>query len=124
MNLDDLKKALEKSWCKETCYPGLMDDWSEENPSLGQCAVTCLVVQDYLGGDILYCKHLHHYWNEVDGEEIDFTRDQFKNKTVCMDEKRTRVYLLNSKGAREARTPERYELLKERVELFLDEKKD
>ncbi|MCD6367574.1 MAG: hypothetical protein J7L45_00650 [Candidatus Aenigmarchaeota archaeon] len=123
MNLNDLKRALEKSWDEETCYPELRDDWSPEKPSLGQCAVTALVVQDYFGGELLYCKHHHHYWNRIStGEEVDFTRDQFPEGTeICLDYIRSRNHLLNGKYSKKARTAERYELLKKRVELFFNE---
>ena len=55
--LKDLETALEKSWCRETCYPKTADLWTPENISLGQCAITSLIVQDNFGGDIYYCKH-------------------------------------------------------------------
>lgn len=118
MKLEDLEKALEKSWSKETCYPELRDEWSPDNPALGQCAVTSLVVQDYFGGKLLYCKHQHHYWNKISsGEEVDFTRDQFpEGAKICLDEIKERKYLLNSESSKKAQTPQRYEILKERVD--------
>lgn len=45
-----IEKALKSSWSKETCYPPWARGWTTENPTKGQCAVTALVVQDYLGG--------------------------------------------------------------------------
>ena len=87
MNLDTLKKALQKCWSKETSYSP--EKWSEENPALGQCAVTALVVKDYLGGDILWAEALlpdgqkiSHYFNFIDGEEVDLTRSQFPEGTI------------------------------------------
>ncbi|MCD6381879.1 MAG: hypothetical protein J7L43_02785 [Candidatus Aenigmarchaeota archaeon] len=116
-----LEEALKNSWSKETCYPPLQDEWSPERPSLGQCAVTTMVVQDYFGGKLLYCRHYHHYWNMLpDGREVDFTRGQFpKDVKICFDEIRDRNYLLNSEGSKRARTPERYRILKSRVDEYI-----
>lgn len=46
--------AIRVSWSQKTCYPPDQDQWSEKNPSLGQCAVTALLVQDLVGGNILF----------------------------------------------------------------------
>jgi hypothetical protein len=117
VKLESLELALRKSWSKETCYPKLQEKWSHENPSLGQCAVTALIIQDYFGGDLLYCKHRNHYWNRLpNGKEVDLTRDQFpENVIVCLDEIKSREYVLESESARDARTKERYRILKQRV---------
>jgi len=53
MDISKLEDALENSWSMGTCYPGNAENWTLENPSYGQCAVTALVVQDYFEGDIL-----------------------------------------------------------------------
>lgn len=96
-----MELALRKSWCKETCYPPLREKWAPEKPEIGQCAVTALVVQDYFGGEILYCKHYHHYWNKIESsEEVDLTRPQFPdNAKICLDEIRERKYILNSQSS-------------------------
>ena len=118
MHVETLEKAIIKSWDRETCYPGCVDEWNPENPAWGQCAVTALVVQDYLGGELLYCQHNHHYWNRLPNqEEVDFTRIQFPAGTVvCLDDIKSRDYVLNSESAIKAITPQRHELLKSRVE--------
>lgn len=51
MKLNTLKKALQKSWTKETSYSP--EKWITSNPSVGQCAVTALIVNGYLGGSII-----------------------------------------------------------------------
>jgi len=77
MDLAYLEILLHHSWCAETA----MGEWSKDNPSLNQCAVTSLIVQDYFGGDLLRCKTItgtSHYWNRLpDGSEVDLTSDQF-----------------------------------------------
>jgi hypothetical protein len=117
MEIALLERIIKKSWDKDTCYPPLAYEWNAQNPALGQCAVTALVVQDYLGGELLYCKHNHHYWNRLlDKNEIDFTKEQFpKGTIICLDEIRSREHILNSQAAEESKTPERYSLLKMRV---------
>lgn len=55
---------ISMSWSKETCYPTLQDKWNKSNPSLGQCAITSLVVNDFCGGKIMRCMvdGISHYY--------------------------------------------------------------
>ncbi len=117
MDLVVFKRAVEESWGKDTCYPKCSDQWSQNNPALGQCAVTALLVQDYFGGDILYCSHNDHFFNYVEGlGEVDLTKNQFSEETtICRDEIKTRDEVMSVN----AMTPERYRLLKQRVEKSL-----
>lgn len=68
--------ALENVWSLQSS-----SKWTEANPALGQCGVTALVVQDFLGGDILKTKYgeIWHFYNLIDDESVDFTRSQFDN---------------------------------------------
>ena len=80
MDIKNILKALEKSWCKETCYPPMRNDWVESNPAYGQCYSTTLIVNDHFGGKILKAKFADgtgHFWNLIDGKEVDLTRSQF-----------------------------------------------
>lgn len=124
MNIKLIYEALKKSWSKETSYPSTQKDWSNKNPAFGQCAVTALVVQDYFGGELLYCSHYNHYWNRLlNMREIDLTRSQFENKiTPCADTIVSREYILESESAKKAITSERYILLKKRVGEIINEK--
>ena len=70
--------ALCQSWSLETSYDPA--GWSEHNSAWGQCAVSALIVQDVMGGELLVGKinGVEHYWNELpDGRQIDLTRHQF-----------------------------------------------
>lgn len=124
VNIELIYEALRKSWSKETSYPSTQKDWSDKNPAFGQCAVTALVVQDYFGGELLYCKHYNHYWNRLpNGREIDLTRLQFENKvTPCADGIISREYILESECAKKALTLERYILLKNRVDNIINQR--
>ena len=118
--MDLLKELLEKSWSADTCYPPLKGRWTKDNPSLGQCLVTALVVQDCFGGDLLYCKHSDHYWNMLPDGEVDLTRGQFQKGTrICLDEVQPRDVALESQIARENLVLERYLLLKNNIDKTL-----
>ena len=52
MEIGQLKQILIQSWNLETCSPRLREKWNEENPSIGQCAITALIVNDFFGGKI------------------------------------------------------------------------
>lgn len=95
-----LTEALQRSWCRETS--SVPDEWSEQNPARGQCAVTALIVQDMLGGILLrtVIQGESHYFNQLpDGENVDLTLQQFEDpfidgaKFEC--EERSREYVLS-----------------------------
>lgn len=73
----NLLDAIRNSWAMDTSHE--RDGWSCENPAHGQCAVTALVIQDYLGGELLRARSgdVTHFWSLVDGAEIDLTAEQF-----------------------------------------------
>ncbi|MFZ3032197.1 MAG: hypothetical protein WA082_04120 [Candidatus Moraniibacteriota bacterium] len=128
MSLSNLEKALRKSWAKETSY--FPDLWTADNSALGQCAVTALVVNDYLGGEIVWAEAvlpdgqtISHYFNLIDGKEIDLTRSQFPERTAIpkgvMKNKNfttTRDFVLSSENTRK-----RYEILRAVVTQCLKE---
>ena len=109
-NFDELKELLLNSWSKETCSLGLRDSWTVDNPSLGQCAITALVINDMFGGKIMRCMASSgsHYYNMIDDNLIDLTVEQFQGEIPLYDEgeERTREYLLGNED-----TKNRYLLL-------------
>jgi len=127
MLLTELQEALQKSWCKETAYDA--GDWSKENPAIGQCAVTALIVNDYFGGEIVWAeavqpdgRKISHYFNLIDGKEVDITRTQFPEGTIIpqgaaktKEFKTTREFMLSNDN-----TKKRYEVLKELVSKRLN----
>lgn len=118
MDLKSLRALLEVAWCAETAK----GEWNPNCPSLNQCAITALVIQDYFGGDLLRCKMTNddsHYWNRLpDGNEVDLTADQFdalgakpiKEEFVI----RQRDYVLSFESTRK-----RYELLTQRLNSLI-----
>ena len=110
MLLEELTKILELSWCKDTSSPSMQDSWNEDNKALGQCAVTALIVNDFLGGKIMrcMCESGSHYYNLIDGKIVDLTVNQFLGEIPLYEEgtSRTREYLLGNED-----TNKRYEKL-------------
>ncbi|MGV2984169.1 hypothetical protein ACNPNP_10720 [Microbacterium sp. AGC85] len=109
--LAQLTIALRNAWSAETSVAP--EAWTPSIPSQGQCAVTALVLQDYLGGELRrgIVDGVSHYWIKLDsGKEIDLTLDQFRNPTITSTSVRERDYLLSS-----ASTSRRYKLLADSV---------
>lgn len=108
--------SIRRAWSRETCYPPMADNWTPENPSYGQCAVSALMIQTLAGGEILFNERLNHFWNRIHGIELDITRDQF---AVGIDltpaYPANRSDMLFSEAARQMQTPKRFEVLYDRA---------
>lgn len=81
-----LYQAILKSWSKETSADP--ENWDPDKPAWGQCAVTALTVQDFLGGKLIrldLTEHndpkiagmRSHYFNIINGAELDISSAQF-----------------------------------------------
>lgn len=111
-----LLDAIHACWSAETSASP--DEWTPENPSRGQCAVVALVIQDEVGGDLLRSTvgGESHYWNRVDGGEVDYTLEQFPDGS-SYDEPpvvRSRDYVLSHPD-----TARRYQHLRAAVDEYL-----
>ena len=101
---------LQKAWTKETAHPSYQDKWISTNPSIGQCLVTALLIQELKGSEIASCKvgKYSHFVNIINGQIEDYTKEQFKipveYKKIALKE---RKLLLRNND-----TLKRYELLK------------
>jgi hypothetical protein len=97
VTVSDLESALAAAWSRETSSDP--SGWTEHNPAWGQCAVTALLVQDYLGGTLRRGEvgSISHYWNVLpSGEELDLTRHQFRDGAVIENiAPRAREYVLS-----------------------------
>lgn len=93
LSLEALKTVLRTMWSLETCDPMDAAAWTPANPSLGQCAATALVVNDFFGGQLLEAEVLFadgsrqgfHYWNRLPGGDVDFTREQFSSGELVQE---------------------------------------
>jgi hypothetical protein len=71
------KSYFLKHWSKQTSHS---DEWSQQKPSKGQCAISSIAIQDLLGGDIAKIRlpdGQSHYFNLIGGNIYDITDDQF-----------------------------------------------
>lgn len=122
MEIRELRQLLSCSWEKETCSPGLKNRWNEENPSLGQCAITALIVNDIFGGKIMRCMTSSgsHYYNLIEDDIADLTVEQFLGELPNYEngEERTREYILSNED-----TKNRYLLLKKNLQKTIEEEK-
>jgi hypothetical protein len=113
---EGLARVIRAAWSAKSSSG---DDWSPARPSVGQCAVTALVVQDYLGGELLqsHVQGISHYWNRLpDGTEVDLTRDQFDRFVLDgPPQVRDREYVLSF-----PQTVVRYELLRSAADFALN----
>ena len=115
--IDDLYNVLTHCWSSETAYPSCQKDWNENDRSYGQCAITAMLVNDMFGADIYRIKLEDggtHYFNKIDHQVIDLTREQFDLYDIPIDysnaEKMSREYCGKNEN-----TKKRYELLKSRI---------
>lgn len=111
--LELLAETLERAWLRQTSADP--EHWAPDNPAWGQCAVTALVVQDTLGGELLRTTvdDVSHYWNRLpDGSEVDLTRQQFAaDATYGQVVAKDRQYVLSFPD-----TARRYLLLRQQME--------
>lgn len=122
--IDLLKARLQTAWSAASSNDP--SNWTITNPSYGQCAVTACVVQEELGGDVVWAdavlpngKTSSHYWNIIDGQQVDLTRDQFPEGTMIPEGQpktknfpTTQEYILSFEV-----TYQRYRALKENLSL-------
>lgn len=119
MDINYLNCLLMECWSYETCVPSLRNNWNKDIPSLGQCAITALIVNDFFGGKIIRCMSPSgsHYYNLVNDEIVDLTASQFLGTLPLYDggQERTREYLLSNDD-----TKERYLLLLDSLKRKMD----
>lgn len=109
-----LRKKAETGWTKETCHPAYRDRWSNEQPSIGQCAITAMWLNKTRGWDIYETtvNRSRHFFNkDANGFVYDLTADQFQDSSIDYENNRKRKFkeLYRSCG-------DRYELFKNNLE--------
>ena len=97
----------------------MRDDWSVDNPTLGQCSITAFLAQDIFGGEvygIVLKDGSHHCFNKVNDVVFDLTSEQFGDKNLdysnCVREHREEHFSKKEKY-------DRYLLLTERLKSVL-----
>lgn len=119
MQLDELTRALRDAWSAETGYGGIA---TTENPARGQCVVSSLVVQDFLGGELQRVTGDNidekHYFNVLpDGTIVDTTGMQYGMMRVSFFSAPIDMegYSSIREKVLDTDTKQRYELLSDRV---------
>src|SRR5690349_24811046 len=86
----EIERAIELSWSIETTY--CVHDYAARDPAWGNCAVTALLLQELLGGELMQGwatgpgqPGTAHYWNRIDGSDLDLTWRQFAQGTILTD---------------------------------------
>lgn len=114
-------EALHLSWGKDTAYRKDAENWTPQNPALGQCAITALLFNEFYGGRIysgVSNDGTVHYWNRKFGIKRDFTKQQFTKKMRFKKIKRwDREELLKT-----GNVAERYNLFRSRVLAIMKSK--
>lgn len=84
MDKEEFLNNVRKISSSETSFDS--DGWTAENPLWGHCAVVSLLAQELFGGELVqgdldkYPKYKYlksHFWNRIDGSDIDFTSEQY-----------------------------------------------
>lgn len=112
-----LEKALTECWIKETSNQP--EKWASSNPTLGQCAVTALLVNEMFGGVIIRGEFKNgqtHYWNLIEKNVVDLTRDQFKGEVSF---ERISLAAVDKMMSNE-NTANRFNILKKKVKKILE----
>ena len=120
--LKELREQFMKAWGKDTMFTEDKKYWNPNVPSIGQCYITAMIVQDFLGGDVYRstCQSLvldgdniqDAYFNVIDGHFVDLGIDEYgePNDIWPILSKPVKVKRLNRKN-------KRYLLLKSRLNL-------
>lgn len=89
MNIKNIQKVLLECYSKDLCYPKVQCDWNENNRCSGMCSITSLIINDYFGGDIckIYVDGISHYFNLIENNIVDLTKDQFNREMDYKDYK-------------------------------------
>lgn len=119
MDVNLIACAIQSSWSIDTAYLSANASFVNNTPSAGQCAVTAAVLNDYIGGTVkkgTINGTIRHYWNHINGSDIDLTAGQFDGPIQITDVKLVDKQALLS----DLFFYRRYIKLKTRVEDFLE----
>ncbi len=114
----DLYDALTDCWCKETCTERLREEWSKENPTLGQCTITAFLAQDIFGGKVYGIQQPggnYHCYNVVGDCIFDLTSEQFGADAESLIYRHNPEQFRKDHFAKDDKN-KRYELLKSRLQ--------
>lgn len=120
ITLNDFFEIMLKSWVKESAYPSAQKDPQfnlANDPTYGQCAVTAMLVNKFFGGEIRKIRVSGggtHYFNVINGQVFDLTRDQFDLYNLPVDYSSSINVPIEYCG-KNANTKARYDILEKNV---------
>lgn len=116
--IEEFDILLRSCYRKDTAYPSCQAEWVWDDPTYGHCAVAAMLFNDYFGGTIHKIRVSGggtHYFNRLNGEYYDLTREQFDLYNIPLkhepNEEIPRYYC-----GKNPDTKKRYDLLKVRLE--------
>ncbi len=124
ITLDEFFELLLKSWVKESAYPSAQNDPQfnlANDPTYGQCAITAMFVNKLFGGEIRKIRvsgNGTHYFNVINGQIIDLTRDQFDLYNIPLNYS-TGVNVPLEYCGKNPDTKARYDILKKNVQKYI-----
>lgn len=122
--LEQIYSFFTEFWSAETSH--IPAEWLTSTPSMGQAVPTTLLLHDLLGGEIQSAKiHLRnghiepHYWNVVNGQNLDITRRQYGVSITSITPHPVPVGFTSYRGyiLKSPSTQKRYELLKNSLSI-------
>lgn len=102
-------------WAADTCAPRMRAEWSESNPTCGQCSITAFLAQDIFGGEVWGVPlpdGNYHCFNRIGECFFDLTSEQFGDRVLDYD---GAVPQSRETHFAKAEKKARYELLKARL---------
>ena len=117
---EQIKDKLKKCYSIDTAHPSYKKKWNINNPTCGQCAITSVIIQEFFVGTIHRINvngNETHYFNMINGNIVDFTKEQFDIEGIKIkykpNELVSRDKILSNKN-----TKERYDILKKYLRMM------
>ena len=113
VTIEKLQEIFEKTWSEETSVK-----WNPENHACGQSAVTALVANDVLGGEIVATQvgeDIWHFYNLFDWGRHDFTAAELTEPVEYSDALCQRDDVIDAAGF------EKFKILKHTTIRYLKE---
>ena len=124
-NMQETFAMIEDCWCEETSYwdnktsrPDEIYNWFLNG--YYQCATTTALLNELYGGEVMMgeADGRKHYWNRINGVDVDITRRQFDAGTVI-----TNIQVINKNLlVTDEWMAQRYQALRGRYDIELKKK--
>ena len=86
LEIKEYTQKLKSACSAETCYPLNRDQWNNDNPLYGHCALIVAGIYYKFGGEVMRGvikeNGISHYWNRINNVDYDMTYEQFGDQGV------------------------------------------